>query len=86
MTTRRSIVQPAEDTIVVEALMQEASMPPIVMAVATPKAMRRLLESHTDLEKYTRRMQPSKEALPGWNHTKLHINVRLGRTRRSGHA
>ncbi|KAG1663828.1 hypothetical protein FOA52_013393 [Chlamydomonas sp. UWO 241] len=51
---------PWEDTLTIEVYMAEAAMPPIVLAVATPKAAKRLQE-RSDVSRYTKRISTGKE-------------------------
>lgn len=67
------ILSPSEDTVTLEAYVTEASMPPLVLAVGTPKLMRRMAADQPDIAKYTKKIQAPKDAAPSWPNDKLHI-------------
>ncbi|KAF5829670.1 hypothetical protein DUNSADRAFT_15669 [Dunaliella salina] len=68
-----NLVSPTEDHVTFEVLMAPASMPPIVLAVGTPKAARALQQDCTDVANYTKKINATRDSFPHWDNEKLHI-------------
>lgn len=67
------ILAPSEDYVQVDVFMNEESMPPIVLAVATPKAGRALQRDAKDIIDYTHRISVSAKEFPTWPVDKLWV-------------
>lgn len=67
------VVNPTEDLIKVEVFMAEEAMPPLVLAVATPKFARALQRDAKDIETYTKRISVGKDVFAGWPTDKLWV-------------
>lgn len=59
-----NLLNPTEDQIKVEVYMHDTHMPPIVLAIATPKVARAMQRDMQDIIRYTKRIQVSKDAFP----------------------
>ncbi|KAJ9518859.1 hypothetical protein QJQ45_026142 [Haematococcus lacustris] len=68
-----NLVNPGEDLVTFEAFMTEAAMPPMVLAVGTPRAIRALKNDQVDVATYTKRITPPKDLFPSWPVDRLHI-------------
>ncbi|KAJ9518437.1 hypothetical protein QJQ45_018465 [Haematococcus lacustris] len=68
-----NLVNPGEDLVTFEAFMTEAAMPPMVLAVGTPRAIRALKNDQVDVATYTKRITPPKDLFPSWPLDRLHI-------------
>jgi hypothetical protein len=68
-----AVLFPVEDTLQVDVFMNEESMPPIVLAVATPKAGRALQRDTKDIIDYTHRISVSNKDFPLWPVDKLWV-------------
>mmetsp|Transcript_16388 Transcript_16388/g.35447 ORF Transcript_16388/g.35447 Transcript_16388/m.35447 type:complete len:430 (-) Transcript_16388:945-2234(-) len=67
-----NLINPVEDVITVEVYMTEASMPPIVLAVATPKIARAWQRDLKEVERYAKKISVGKD-MPLWSSDKLHV-------------
>eukprot|EP01024_Parvocaulis_polyphysoides_P026326 TRINITY_DN24013_c0_g1_i5.p1 TRINITY_DN24013_c0_g1~~TRINITY_DN24013_c0_g1_i5.p1 ORF type:complete len:444 (-),score=81.95 TRINITY_DN24013_c0_g1_i5:504-1805(-) len=66
-----ALAYPKDDNVEIQVFMNEASMPPMVIAVGIPKAIKQLLENKEDLSEFARKIDPPKDQLPGWPSDKL---------------
>jgi len=66
-----SLVWPSEDSVIFEAVLREASTPQTVLAVGTPKAVRKIKDAYLDVVKYTKKVGGGQ--VSGWPGDKLHI-------------
>lgn len=59
-----NLLSPSEDQIKIEVFMHESNMPPIVLAIATPKHARAMQRDMLDIVRYTKRIHVNKDVFP----------------------
>jgi uncharacterized membrane protein len=64
---------PRTDIVNIEVAMNEASMPPIVLAVATPELLKTLQKQYEDLDTFTKQISVPKNRLPNWPGKELQV-------------
>lgn len=67
------MLSPIEDLIKIDVFMTEESMPPIVLAIATPKLGRALQSNEKDIIDYTHRISVSPKEFHSWPLDKLWV-------------
>eukprot|EP01025_Chloroclados_australasicus_P038228 TRINITY_DN3922_c0_g1_i1.p1 TRINITY_DN3922_c0_g1~~TRINITY_DN3922_c0_g1_i1.p1 ORF type:complete len:450 (-),score=76.47 TRINITY_DN3922_c0_g1_i1:177-1493(-) len=66
-----SLAYPKDDQVEIQVFMNDVSMPPMVMAAGTSKAMKQLMTEKEDLASFARKIDPPKDQLQGWPGEKL---------------
>jgi len=66
------VIFPSEDTITIDVFMHEASMPPLVVVVATPKVAKALQRDAADVQRFTKKINASKD-MPAFADDKLWV-------------
>ncbi|GAX84301.1 hypothetical protein CEUSTIGMA_g11723.t1 [Chlamydomonas eustigma] len=68
-----NLLSPTEDLVQIEVYMTDEAMPPIVLAIATPKYARVLQRDSRDVQRYTKKISISKDIFPSWHNDKLWV-------------